>query len=135
MEILIKWTSKYSVQSELIDKQHKKLCDMINELYDAFVNARAKEKSEKILKDMAEYAVYHFSTEEDLFERYNYSLTEEHKQEHQAFVAKVQEFLNKYQKGDVMLSYEIMNFLKDWLLNHILVSDHKYIDEVVKKMH
>ena len=130
---LITWTDKYSVGYEEIDNQHKKLAGMINELYDSFTKGKADEVAETIVKKMIEYTDYHFKTEEKYFEKYNYSETELHIEQHQGFVKQVSNFYDELKNGSVTISYEIMNFLRDWLLNHIQGSDNKYSEEFQSK--
>ncbi len=132
MEQLLAWSDKFSVGCEQIDKQHKVLVDLVNKLYDAFVHAKANQVITEILNEMAKYTVYHFSTEEDLFEKYGYSDKENHKNEHELFVKKVKEFIEKVENGEFTVSYEVMIFLKDWLSNHILKTDMKYTEVICK---
>ena len=130
---LIKWAEKYSVGYEEIDNQHKKLAGMINELYSAFLEGKANDIVENILSEMIKYTDYHFKTEEKYFEKYNYSDTQVHIKEHQSFVSQVTIFFNDFKKGSVSVSYDIMNFLRDWLVKHIQGSDNKYSLEFQNK--
>lgn len=124
---LIEWDDEYSVDIQLIDDQHKILLDLINQFYLAFKEGRAKKQIKTILKGLADYTDYHFGVEENYFKKYNYDKTEEHLALHKIFVKKISEYADDFNSGKVTLSYEIMNFLKDWLLNHILIEDKKYI--------
>ncbi len=126
---LITWTDKYSVGYDIIDSQHKKLAGMINDLYASFTEGKADEIVENILTEMIKYTDYHFKTEEDFFEKYNYSETKLHKEQHQGFVAKVTDFYEDFKKESVTITYDIMNFLRDWLIEHILGSDKKFSRE------
>ncbi len=130
---LIIWTDKYSVGYEEIDNQHKKLAGMINELYSSFTKGKAETVAENIIKKMVEYTDYHFKTEEKYFKKYGYSDTQLHTEEHQGFVAQVTTFYEDYKSGSVTISYDLMNFLRDWLLKHIQGSDKKYSDEFQNK--
>ena len=49
-----------------------------------------------------------------------------HKQEHEAFVTKVEAFQNDYEAGKLGLSIEVMMFLQGWVTNHIKGTDKKY---------
>ncbi len=126
---LITWADKYSVGYKEIDDQHKKLVDMINDLYASFIQGKADETIENILTEMINYTDYHFKIEEKYFEKYNYSDTKLHKEQHQGFVDKVTDFYNDYKNGNVTISYDVMDFLRKWLLNHILISDKKFVNE------
>ncbi|OQX99191.1 MAG: hypothetical protein B6I24_03180 [Bacteroidetes bacterium 4572_128] len=126
---LINWTERYSVFYDEIDKQHKKLIDMINELYDSFSNGKANEVLEEILLRMIKYTDYHFKTEEKYFAKYSFSDEKAHIKEHEEFVLEVSKFYDDFKKKNLNLSYEVMNFLRTWLLKHILGSDKKYTNE------
>jgi len=123
---LIKWNDKMSVKVEEIDIQHKKLVDLLNALHEAMLNRQSKEALGKIISELVNYAAVHFKTEEKYFDQFGYPETEEHKKEHKDFVEKVLDFQKGYEEGRLMLSMDILNFLKDWLYNHIMGSDQKY---------
>ena len=72
------------------------------------------------------YTATHFKTEEKYFDQFGYPETDSHKKEHAAFVKKVTDFKDGFEKGKLGLSVEILNFLSDWLKNHIKKTDMKY---------
>ncbi|MEZ5334566.1 MAG: bacteriohemerythrin [Methanolobus sp.] len=125
---LITWSDKYSVGIKEIDDQHKVLVGMINDLHAAMKNAKSKEASLEIINKMAEYTKFHFSTEEKYMQRFAYSDYPEHRLEHEKFVDKVLQFRDEYENEKAGISYEILNFLKDWLVGHIQITDKKYVD-------
>lgn len=129
MNNFIEWSSIFEICPE-VDKQHKKLCSIINELYEAYIKTVETYKLAIILKELKEYSKYHFTTEEKLFAKYNYSLKEEHIKEHQSFKDEINKFVKKYNEDDAMLAQDMLDYLKDWLLNHILNEDKKYINEI-----
>ena len=124
---LVTWDEGYSVKSKEIDAQHKKLFDMINEYHEVgIVQKKSNEAVEKLLKGLLDYTKYHFSTEEAFMQKNNYLGYPAHKKEHDAFTQKVSDIYDRFKNGRMVLSVEISNFLKDWLLNHILQVDKKY---------
>ncbi|WP_292468633.1 bacteriohemerythrin [Methanolobus sp.] len=123
---LVTWSDKFSMQIKEIDDQHKVLVRMINELHDAMKQAKGKEASIKIIDKMAEYMQFHFSTEEKYMQRFAYPDYMAHKQEHVKFVEQGVQFRQDFDAGKAGLSYDVMNFLMDWLVNHIQESDKKY---------
>lgn len=123
---LVTWSDKYSMNIKEIDEQHKNLVKMINELHDAMLNARSKEVALGIINNMAEYTQYHFSTEEKYMVQYKYPDYVAHKKEHDRFIQQVGNFKKDYEGGKAGLSFELLNFLKDWLVGHIQESDRKY---------
>ena len=123
---LIIWNENYSVGYEEIDNQHQKLVELINELYASFKQGEANDLIEKILTEMINYTDYHFKTEEKYFEKYNYSDAQTHINQHKSFVEQVTKFFDDFKEGSVTISYDVMNFLRDWLINHIQGSDKKF---------
>ncbi len=122
---LIVWDNYYSVGFDLIDNQHKKLIDMINELYTSFIFGEAQTKAAGIINEMVNYTDYHFKTEEKFFDKYKYPETEQHKEIHQSFVDKAIELKHGLESGQMTVTYDIMNFLRQWLIDHILKEDKK----------
>ncbi|HQJ76422.1 MAG TPA: bacteriohemerythrin [Bacteroidota bacterium] len=122
----ITWNDSLSVKVLAIDQQHKKLVDMINELSDAMRSGKGRDVLSKIISGLILYTGTHFKTEEKYFDQFGYPEAEIHKKEHEAFVLKVLEFKKGFEKGDLNLTVEIMDFLSDWLQNHIKGSDKKY---------
>lgn len=123
---LFDWKDSFSVNVKTVDDQHKMLIQTLNELHEAMLTRQAKEVISGILKSLADYTKVHFTYEEELLKRHNYPDLPLQKKEHEAFVGKLGEFVTKYKEGHLMLSLEVMNFLKDWLKNHILGLDQKY---------
>jgi hemerythrin-like metal-binding protein len=123
---VFEWKDNYSVGVKHIDEQHKKLIEMINNLLQAMIMGQGKSSIERIIESMADYTVSHFKTEEDLFDKYEYPETDTHKSKHEDFVKKVIEFKAKYEKGEQRLTVEVFEFLKDWLIQHIVGMDKNY---------
>lgn len=51
-----------------------------------------------------------------------------HKEEHFNFFNKITSYRNKVMGGDTQIACEILEYLKKWLVDHIQVTDRKYID-------
>jgi len=123
---LITWNSTYSVNVKEIDLQHQKLIALINQLHDGMKAGKGKEITGKILSDLADYTKFHFGYEEKFFDQTKYPDTMVHKRQHSDLVKQVVDYISKFQQGEVILTMELMNFLKDWLMNHIVATDKKY---------
>jgi len=123
---LFEWKDSFSVGIDSIDEDHKGLINIINELFDAVSHGVAKERISSNLVKLLDYTKTHFRREEILFEKTNYPLLEEHKQQHDAFIIKINNLQKDFDKGNQTISVELLKFLTDWLVNHILSSDRKY---------
>lgn len=123
----VQWTPKLDLHVPLIDKQHRMLCDYINDLYTAMRNNRTGEELQAIVGRLRDYTVAHFSEEEKLFGPSGYPGAGEHKQIHGKFVAKLNEFEEQLKQGTATVSMDLLSFLKDWLINHIAGADPGYV--------
>ncbi len=81
-----------------------------------------------------DYAVYHFDTEEKYFDQFGYSEAENHKDEHKNLLEQVTSFKTAYDEGktrrdgsESIINVDLYYFLKDGLINHIQISDRKYV--------
>ncbi len=122
---LIQWNEEMSVNNEEIDAQHKKLIFILNNLQIAVAERQNREVLSKIIEALVDYTQYHFSTEEKYFHLLEPKLAEKHKKEHDNFVEKIKDFQEGYQNKRMLLSLDILEFLRDWLINHILGTDKK----------
>lgn len=123
---LVKWSDDLSVRVREIDDQHKELIRLINDLHDAMSGGKGKDVISNIITGLAGYAVSHFATEEKYFDQFGYDQSAWHKSEHKAFLDRASEFRAGFESGKVLLSVDVMNFLRDWLLNHIKGRDKRY---------
>jgi hemerythrin-like metal-binding protein len=122
----LEWEEKYSVGVEEIDDQHKKMFAVINELLDA-INSNTTEKHlGEIIDGLVEYKMFHFATEEKYFKEFNYEEAEEHVGKHKEFNDKLNKLKEKYPMPTVDFAFELVDFLEDWLIDHLMAMDQKY---------
>ncbi len=125
---MIEWDDKYSVGISIIDKGHKKFIDTINKAIIAKEHNDNPEKVKEVLREMTNYVLTHFKTEETYMIEFNYPEYQYHKEEHHDFAMKTIAYLDRVIKGDYQIANEILEYLKRWLINHIQGTDRKYID-------
>ena len=124
----IVWDDAYSVGFELVDEQHRGLVRMTNELLRGFKDESGVPEEnalKKVIRDAIEYAQVHFYTEEKYMRLLNYPDLDAHKKEHESFVVEIMKTVKDYEAGKSD-PLTLAKFLKQWLLNHIAVSDKKY---------
>ena len=118
------WNDDYSVGIDEIDDQHKKIFSMLNNLYDAFMLNKHHEMINDIINEMVDYSIYHFKTEEKYFEKFQYTDRVDHIFEHKQFIEAANNFKKK---SNSTITFKVINFLTDWLKNHVMVSDKGYV--------
>ena len=122
----LEWTDSLSVGVPAMDEQHKKLIAMINNLNTAMSSGEAARSVGPILDALVEYAAIHFAHEEELMQSHRYQALEPHRAIHRQFVARAIALKNDFSSGKTLMSRDVMLFLKDWLVNHIMGTDKKY---------
>lgn len=123
----LEWEGKYSVGVEEIDNQHKKMFAVINELLDSLEASNTREHIENIIKSLVEYKMFHFETEEKYFKEFNYDGAEDHINRHKEFNDKLVFLQQKYPIYEPAFAYELVDFLEDWLIKHLMITDQKYV--------
>jgi hemerythrin-like metal-binding protein len=132
MQNLINWGEKYSLGIITIDNQHKTWIDLINRLYQAFKRVEARIIIDELLTDTINFTQKHFSTEENYFTKFNYSEKESHIGMHHYFSQCLENMKSRLDEKDISVTFDFMNLLRNWLINHILFEDRKYVDLFVR---
>ncbi|WP_373071592.1 bacteriohemerythrin [Sulfurimonas sp.] len=135
----IKWSTDYETGVEEIDEQHHILVNTLNEANELLTKEYSLENLQNITKDLLSYALYHFETEEELMQEYNYEGEapkdfENHMKQHRDFSAKVVEVRDSLKSGNLIGQDELISFLLNWLLNHIDKTDKKLGKFLSEKM-
>lgn len=107
------WDASFDIKNATLNEQHKKLFELIADL-DAHRADAGK------LKALLDLVVLHFQTEEKGFAQVGFDKDGSHKAIHDKFV---QDALAVKSIDD-----GVMKFIKQWLVDHIKLSDVKYAD-------
>lgn len=121
------WNSGFETGIPVIDEQHKKLVGFVNQLSDEMSKGKGREITGPILTDLFEYTKTHFSLEEKAFDTYNYAEKEIHKKSHRDLLEQIDDLEKRNRSKELVLSIKLLTFLSDWVKQHILVEDMKYV--------
>ncbi|MCF7860788.1 bacteriohemerythrin [Candidatus Woesearchaeota archaeon] len=124
----ISWDNKFSVKVLELDEQHRKLIDLINEFYDGMGKIENKKVLDKVLLELLHFSEYHFSSEEEYLHDNNYptDLLREQVQQHREFSKTIKKFVHRFGSNESVPFVEVTNYLKKWLIEHMLDMDQKY---------
>jgi hemerythrin len=122
----IEWTEELSVNVKEIDDQHKHFVGLIDDLYSAIMSNKADNLLNGVIDDLVKYAGIHFDTEEKYFDKFQYEHGDEHKVAHSALTARVLEFSNDKSENRTALAMKLLDFLENWLVEHLEIHDKKY---------
>ena len=120
------WKDEYSVGIESIDRQHKKLITLINSLQTAVNYSAGVEYEREALDELVDYTRTHFGYEEELMQKNGYPDFTTHRAEHELMVARVEQVLDEYRRNPDAAMQSAIDFLRDWLINHINGTDKRY---------
>jgi hemerythrin-like metal-binding protein len=123
---ILQWSDAFKVNVQTLDHQHKNLVDMINKLHRAMKNGSGNQVIGDILDMLVDYTTTHFKDEEALMRRASYNSLDQHIQLHEKLVERIVDFQKQFHTGQALMSMEVMDFLKDWLVNHIQGADKQY---------
>jgi hemerythrin len=131
--MLLKWTSDLTVGNETIDKEHQRWVEILNDFYMGIKEGKPKEKLSELVEAMVEYTRYHFKNEEAYMKSVNFPELNDHIAKHQEYIEKITTYQSKIKEGKMILSLEVTNFLKTWLINHIKGQDQQYSNFVANR--
>lgn len=122
---IVGWQDEYSVGLPEVDEQHKMLFEIINRLWNATVTKASSDEMMAIVTELDRYTFTHFTAEETFMRVIEYSGFEAHRKAHQGFIERLRaERANVLNGGH--LSLDLLRFLREWLVNHILIEDKRY---------
>jgi hemerythrin len=122
----LEWDKSLELGVTQFDEHHKQLVGLLNETYDNFTGGANYETLGAILDKLIDYATYHFAAEEHWMGLNGYDGLPRQREEHDRFSRRVSEIRNDFQKGKSHLSIEVLTFLRNWLIDHILKLDTDY---------
>lgn len=117
------WNSNYETGIENIDFQHRILVERLNDIIELQAKGESQQHLFELIVFLEGYANYHFQTEEMIFKSFPYSNTRDHIASHNYFRKKIKNFKEKYDLQEEFIDIELINFLGNWLIEHILGTD------------
>lgn len=125
MAVLV-WVPELDTGIAEIDKQHKRIVDYINRLYE-LRTSHDRDALGEVIEEMLDYTVSHFVFEESLMENAGYMFSGPHKKVHELFTRRMSEMKARFDAGEDV-AVELHGILSRWLFNHIRNEDHAYVD-------
>jgi hemerythrin len=124
----VEWDNKYNVGIKIVDDQHMRLIEITNELFEACTQDKFEmdKRFRETMKKAVDYVLVHFKDEESLMEKASYPKIKVHKSEHEEFIRKVLEAVKNYETGKQFVPNTFVRFLRDWLWDHIAISDREF---------
>lgn len=121
------WNVAFYTGIDEIDQQHKQLVAILNRLARHFVSGDSSEgELEQIITELADYADYHFRSEELIWHRYfeGHPMLAAHENAHHDFFDQIKRIQNSQRNLEEFVD-ELFGFLTRWLAFHILDNDKR----------
>lgn len=119
------WKDSYSIGIPAIDKQHKQLCEKIDDLYSACSAGKGASEILKTLDFLESYTIQHFSDEEKLQQSLKYPKHTQHKAMHTDFMSQVAKLKKELATSGatIPMVININHIVSSWLISHIMTVD------------
>ena len=126
MKAMMSWSETMSLGDPEIDEQHRTLIGLLNGLYEALLEGTARSRLTLLLSDLLAYTRLHFQNEERYFELFGYSELEDHARAHHVLTDRLSELRERHERGEEDLSIDVLLFLGNWILEHVMQVDMRY---------
>lgn len=126
---IVPWNSSFETGIGIIDEQHKRLVELVNDLARQHVTGLEPKRVESIVGALADYAAHHFDTEEALWAEVleGDKWLDDHHRTHHAFSVKIGSLWCELVRGEAAPELDgLLTFLVGWLAHHILYEDKKF---------
>jgi len=120
------WRDEFRVNVEELDEHHQTIFEKAHKLYDVLESDHDKTVTKETLAYLLEYGKIHFKAEETLMKRFKFPELKAHQNKHLGFYRRVLGIIQRLEEDSFDLDLDVLRFLKDWFVDHILTEDKKY---------
>lgn len=135
MALDISWSPDYETGIDIIDQQHRRMFDYLDEINHAIATESAEEV-EQVIRELIDYSICHNTFEERLMSQAGYPMTDAHCEVHNAFKIRAHSYAFQLSQGDdaLRLAREIRTDIALWLINHVRHEDQHYVPFVKRSL-
>jgi len=136
MTTTLLWKTSYEMGIPVLDEQHKTLFSIYLEL-DKLQHAQpspSKDSIWQMVQQLQDYTQFHFREEEALLQKASYPDFDDQHNEHELFSRLIIQFKIEFDYDNPLIIENILQFVKKWLISHILKKDWKYRECVLNHL-
>lgn len=122
----LEWKDEFSIHNSEIDHQHRELVDLLNSLYEAMKTRTLNDVRGSTLNQVIDHARRHFASEEKMMAEKGFPDLQSHKEAHRALMDQIVNLRSRHRSGGLILSNEVLQFLKEWLMGHMQGMDREF---------
>lgn len=127
---LIEWRDEYQLGIPSVDHEHRELIDLINDLYENYLEKSSKVTTLDFLGEVYAKIASHFALEEKIMKELGYDEYEDHKTEHEKLLDEICDFMDDFEHDEVFEEGIFGELLELWFVEHFRTRDarlHKFI--------
>lgn len=122
----IEWEPAWNLGIEVIDSQHRRWVEIFNSLEGAFLAGKSMtDLQTTVFKEMLDYTHFHFAEEERLMAESDYPAFSAHRRLHKDFDSLIYSHFRSHDRGETILTSEMLQLMRNWLITHIQNEDQK----------
>jgi len=121
----VQWGEEMSVGIDVIDEHHRYLFDLTNDLFEVVTQKLGSREVARVLKALDQYAQVHFRAEERMMEHHGYPALAQQEKQHLHFEEKLREFYAELHDNPLTAQFDVLIYLRNWLVRHIVQEDAK----------
>lgn len=124
------WDTALETGHPLIDRQHRELIELVDDLETAELGSRGQDEVRRVLERIMDFAAFHFLAEEDLMIEVGYppGPREEMIAQHREFTAYARLRVLEYRRSGDVSVLPLKGFLENWLTVHEFGLDRILVD-------
>jgi hemerythrin len=125
---LLQWNSSLIVGHVIIDSQHKTLVHLLNTLHKSIDDGVDQSRLLRIFRKLCKHCVIHFAEEESYTISVDFNMWHANRHEHQKFIKSLTSITDKICSGEIQVGFATHEFVSDWFVKHISMSDRWIAD-------
>lgn len=120
---LIEWRDEFQLGMPDVDHEHRQLIELINELYENYINSESKSSIMDFLGELYAKITSHFALEEKIMQEMNYDQYGDHKTDHERLLDDICDIMDSVEDGEVFEDDEFGELLERWFVRHFKTRD------------
>jgi len=131
--MIVEWKDRLSIGVPEIDAEHRYLIALVNNLFEKYHSNKLEANLAKVFVHLINYTNKHFKNEESLMRAAGYPFLEEHKRQHEILEDTTSDLAEMFLSGEQNISLDTVKFLKNWVIDHVLLEDKKLAAFLAKR--
>jgi hemerythrin len=119
----LSWRKDYEIGVAQIDAEHRCLVDLVNAFHETYLRGDSRKEIPHLLNQLVAYAEEHFQHEEKVMGDNDYPLLDKQREQHSELVSSIFAINERFAADQARAGSETLQFIKSWLLDHIVKHD------------